>query len=275
MQYITQRHICDLVLSNKSDGLFSPTCNATFFHLLCELVDEKSKDVLKGCFNFDLLHLESFLRAVSRVDKKLATKIFQTNSSPLEKEFENLMREKFNSEIETVEDVVDPVDLEKSIEEWLKTNTNDTFTELIKGPSINRATSYNINWAKIFDKSKTTKEKFQYDTNASIDVDMMNMSGKFKYFEENGSKIIELPCVNKAGVRSKDLSVLIYLPCSSRSMYVPSDDMWKEFIEKMENVDVEVSIPKFRVKDESDMIDIIDAYFLVSPRIIIIVIMYL
>lgn len=268
MRYISQEIITNTILNTKSNsennGLFSSTCNVTFFHLLRELVDQKSKGIMERWFDFNFLHMESFLKYVNREDKKLATKIFQIATSPLEKDAETLVKNKFNSEIETVEETTDSVELEKIIEEWLKTYTNGIFTELIRGPSINRATSYNINWAKIFDKSKTTKEKFQYDANASMDVDMMNISGKFKYFENDNAKIIELPCVNKAGIRSKDLSVLIYLPDNSYYMPMLPENVLKDMTNKMENADVQVSIPKFKFRHECDIRDVIGTQLMVS-----------
>lgn len=272
MQYITQKVITERVLSTKENSennvIFSPTCNVAFFNLLRELVDEKSKEKMERTFDFNFAHMESFMKFVNKDDKKLATKVFQIKTSPLEKQSETLAKEKFNSDIETAEDVIDAEDLEKSIEEWLKTYRNDTFTELIKGPSIHRATSYSINWAKIFDKSKTTKEKFQFDINSSMDVDMMNISGKFKYFEDNYGKIIELPCVNRAGIRSKYLSVLVYLPENSDYMVMPSEYDLKYKINQMENTDVEVSIPKFKIKNESDIIDLIGHEFMVSTILV-------
>lgn len=262
MRYICQPYIVDVVFANTSDlsknCIFSPSCNFIFLKLLSELTDEESKSVFEKCIDYDLKHLDRLLKFTNRADKKLAFKIFQNLRYPLEKPIETLARGKFNSEIETFSDE-HPLDIEKAIQDWLKEYTNETFSELIEGFGINRATSYNISWAKTFDKTKTDQRKFHQNTSDSFDVDMMHISGKFKYYEddEENKKIIELPCVNAAGIRHKDVSVLIYLPDNQGSeeldLFYMMEDELIELIKKMENVDVEVSIPKFKIKTECNM----------------------
>lgn len=260
MRYISQSVIVNQVFDGtEGNCIFSPTCNVTFFQFLCELVDEKTKLVLETVFNYDLQHFESLIKATNRVDKKSAFKIFQLKNYPLGKDTEKLVREKYHSEIESLNDD-SLLDIEKSIADWLKIYTNDVFSQLIKGPSITRATSYTINWAKAFDKSKTSSEKFHQNESNSFDVEMMNISGKFKYVEDEGlqAKIIELPCVNKAGIRHKDLSVLIYLPNKADLHavdYLIYEERLIELIKQMDYAEVDVSIPKLKIKTENNVKD--------------------
>lgn len=269
MRYISNSDIVNQVLrwnaNTKEHCVYSPTCNLAFFHLLRELLDETTKSDLENTFDYDLQNLEALLKSVNEAEKKLAFKIVLHKNYLFQKETESSIMEKFNPEIELMNDQ-NPPETQKSIENWLKTYTNGIFPQLNMGPSINRATSYTVSWEKKFDQSKSTKGKFYSSTSVGTDIEMMNISGKFKYYENDESiKIVELP-ISKDGTYNENLSVLIYLPGDSNTeeLTMLPDHMFQEIVEKMEDVDIEVSIPKCKIKTECNIKEVLKSYMEVS-----------
>lgn len=241
---------------------YSPLCCTTFFQLLRELLDDTIGDQIDKLLSFDPKILESMFKPVNRSDKKSAFKLLQLKKYSLDKDTTSLLKEKYNVEIDDFNEEEKLEDLNKSIGEWLKIYTNELLLEHIQGPSINKADTYYVKWAKPFEKSKTTREKFYKNPTESFDVDMMKISGKFKYVddEQMSARIIELPCVNKAGVRNKDVSVLIYLPNEINEdgdFWAMTSDSFTDALGRMESVDAEISIPKFKIKNSNDLKDVV------------------
>lgn len=267
MRYISQYIILDEIFkstpNSKENCIFSQICNFTFFHLLCELVDETTRADLKRTFEYDLQQMERLLVPINTNDKKLAYKIFQNENYALANETQNFLLQHFKVEMESFDDQ-NLSTAEKLVESWLKLFTEHRISQIIKVPNINRVTYYAINWEKLFDKASTAKEIFYQNASDSIEVEMMNISGKFKYREDHywNASFIELNCSNEG---NEDISVLICLPNDVSSFdYAMPDHILIEVIGKMEEEQVHVSIPKFRTNSECNIKEIVGQYMGVS-----------
>lgn len=144
--------------------------------------------------------------------------------------------------------VVDNEDAVQTINDWVNEKTNGKIPELIDNSEflafLANAIYFKGDWASQFDELATKEDTFTDRNNLESQIPFMNQIGYFEYFEENGLQIVKLPY--------KD---------GKTSMYIAlTDDRQIDLTQKiteMSSKRVQLSIPKFEVKFEIELSDVL------------------
>lgn len=144
--------------------------------------------------------------------------------------------------------VVDNEDAVETINDWVNEKTNGKISELIDNSEflafLANAIYFRGDWASQFDELATKEDTFTDRNNLESQMQFMNQIGYFEYFEENGLQIVKLPY--------KD---------GKTSMYIAlTDDRQIDLTQKiteMSSKRVQLSIPKFEVKFEVELSDVL------------------
>lgn len=151
-----------------------------------------------------------------------------------------------------------------TINKWVEEKTHDKIKDLVSADSINgdtrlvlvNAIYFKGDWEKKFSPEATFKQDFFTSKTKSVQVDMMHKTAKFRYGELSdwNAKVLELP------YKGGDLSMVIILPNEIEGL----PDLEKKLADKNVNsvqkiesvlheVEVEVSLPKFRIETTMDL----------------------
>uniref|UniRef100_A0A8C6H424 Serine (or cysteine) peptidase inhibitor, clade B, member 6b n=1 Tax=Mus spicilegus TaxID=10103 RepID=A0A8C6H424_MUSSI len=153
------------------------------------------------------------------------------------------------------------------INAWVAKKTEDKITELLSSGSVNSNTPlvlvnaiyFRGNWEKQFNKEDTQEMPFHVTKDVVKPVQMMFQKSTFKmtYVEEISTNILLLPYVGN------ELNMIIMLPDEHIELsMVEKEITYKKFIEwtrldKMEEEEVEVFLPKFKLEENYDMKDVL------------------
>jgi len=153
------------------------------------------------------------------VTVKLANRILVSNKFPLKKDFEDKIRNTFNTTIDSVNFESNSVNITKDVNGWVSEQTNGKINRLFDD-SVSSDTAlllasavyFHGKWKYPFDPKHTSKGDFYNigDSNIGLkipsQVDMMEIRGKFKteFVPELSAVMIELPFSGQS-----DMSMII------------------------------------------------------------------
>jgi serine protease inhibitor len=134
------------------------------------------------------------------------------------------------------------------INTWVDGKTNGKITDLV---SDNDFLAYIVNtiyfkgeWATQFKESSTEKAEFTDRDGNKTDIDFMNMTDYFDYYEDENFRMIKLP------YKDRKTSMYIALPAERGTHF---DD----FIDKMKRTRLQLSLPKFKTEFDIKLKDIL------------------
>ncbi|KAF5269269.1 hypothetical protein FQR65_LT02570 [Abscondita terminalis] len=200
------------------------------------------------------------LNSVEDVMLHIANKIYVMNGYPLKENFRKTVADNFLSEAEQV-NFADNVVSAKKINGWVEDKTQSKIKDLIPADCLDSLTRlvlvnaiyFKGNWQHKFDKNNTRKEKFYVSNTKTVDCDMMHLTKKFNYREdmELDAKLLEMKYTNH------NVSMVIILPNKRDGI----DDLEKKLVNVdlsklthgMRTVEVEVSLPKFKIETTMDL----------------------
>ncbi|NLO42940.1 MAG: serpin family protein [Bacteroidales bacterium] len=134
----------------------------------------------------------------------------------------------------------------ETVNNWVKNKTNDKITELISDSDflayIVNAIYFKGEWAVQFQERATKKAEFTDRNGKKTEIDFMNMTGYFDYYEDSYVQMLKLP------YKDRKTSMYIAIP-AGRAM-----DLDKR-IEKMESKRVQIRLPKFKTEFSLELID--------------------
>ena len=148
----------------------------------------------------------------------------------------------------------------QSINQWVQEKTQDKIKEIVQ-PSLldpltrlllTNAVYFKGKWALPFDEHLTRLSPFRMKTGISetteVDVAMMRTNGWFMYMEHEAFQALELP------YQDGEMSMVILLPREIDGLSdleaSLTDKNLLSWIRVFQSVDVEVTLPKFRVTSE-------------------------
>jgi serpin B len=159
-----------------------------------------------------------------------------------------------------------PVDFQKAadlarrnINSWVEQQTRDKIKELIKPQHIDSQTVLILTnaiyfkglWAMPFSKDRTSQADFHASSSDRVRVDMMNLTGRFRYYEEGGFQAIELP------YKGDTLAMLVLLPRAKGGLDQLENSLTarklESWIGKLSPRRVDVSLPRFRLTAEYEL----------------------
>ncbi|KAK5645687.1 hypothetical protein RI129_004151 [Pyrocoelia pectoralis] len=209
-------------------------------------------------------HVMKTLNSVEDVMLHIANKIYIMHGFPLKEKFHKSTSELFFSEAESV-DFAENVESAKKINIWVEEKTNSKIKDLVTADCLNELTRlvlvnaiyFKGNWAHQFSKEATRTEKFYISDSETVDCDMMHITKRFNYRddEELDAQILEMKYTNE------NVSMVIILPHKRNGI----EELEKKLVnvdlstisERMRNVEVEVSLPKFKIETTMDLNDVL------------------
>ncbi|KAM4834957.1 uncharacterized protein RHO17_023523 [Thomomys bottae] len=198
---------------------------------------------------------------------RIANRLFGEKSYTFLSSFKDSCYKYYQAEIEELDFVSAAEESCKHINSWVAKKTEDKITELLSPASVTsdtrlvlvNAVYFKGNWKRSFDKKRTHERPFKVSKNEQKPVQMMCMKATFKctYIGEIFTRILVLP------YESEELSMIIMLPDEHIDLKTVEQEItYEKFVEwttldKMDEEEMEVSIPRFKLEENYDMKDVL------------------
>nr|ADT63775.1 serpin [Helicoverpa armigera] len=205
------------------------------------------------------------LRSLSRVELKLANRVYVREGGELNPEYAAVSRDVFNSDVKNV-DFAKNTEAAKEINTWVEEATNKRIKDLVSADSLNADTAvvlvnaiyFKGKWVSQFSKEDTKDRDFSVSKDKTISLPTMQQSAYFNYGEsqELDAKLLEMPY---EGDKS---SLLIVLPneidgLDSLLNKLKDPAVLRKAVDSMYNAKVDVSMPKFKIETKIDLADVL------------------
>jgi serpin B len=217
----------------------------------------------------------SFLRLIAELpgrntgpsapDKALAVELLTANAL-WSQSGERILPE-FQKRIETdYQGALYPVDFRASaqaarrtINTWVEEQTKGKIRDLLKPEHIDSQTLlvltnaiyFKALWAIPFSKSNTAPGDFHVSAAETVRAELMNLSDRFRYFEEAAAQVLELP------YQGQSLAMDIFLPKAKNSLSQLEASLnprkLEAWLSKLAPRRVQVSLPRFKLTAEADL----------------------
>ncbi|NP_001166516.1 serpin B6 [Cavia porcellus] len=197
---------------------------------------------------------------------RTANRLFGEKSYEFLSSFKDSCGKFYKAEMEELDFIHATEESRKHINSWVAKKTEDKITEILSSGVLNSTTSmvlvnaiyFKGNWDRQFDKEGTRKMPFKVSKNEQKPVQMMYTKSTFQmtYIGEIFTRILVLPYVNK------ELNMIIMLPDEDIDLKtVEKEITYEKFVEwtrpdKMDEEEVEVYLPRFKLEENYDMKDI-------------------
>lgn len=211
--------------------------------------------------------LSEINRAGAPYALSLASRLYGEQSYSFIEKFLSDTKTLYEAELETVDFISNADAARLNINTWVEKQTQDKIKDLLAEGDVDSLTRlvlvnaiyFKGNWEKKFKEEHTRKEQFKINKNESKPVQMMFQKAKFPmaFIPDVNCQILELPYAGK------DLSMLIMLPNAMEDdttglQKLESALTYENFVEwtrpdMMDLVEVEVSLPRFRMEETYDM----------------------
>lgn len=200
------------------------------------------------------------LNNIPDVQLSMANKVYVMQNLSLKPTFQEVNENKFLTGVEAV-DFADTGVAAGKINGWIAEQTKNKINKLIEPGMLSDLTRlvlvnaiyFKGEWAKKFDSTATTSEKFYLNDNDSIDVKMMNNMETFLYKEDRDldAKFLKLPYSNQ------DVSLIVILPNATNGIA----ELEKKLVDydlttityDMYESEVMVKLPKFKIESMIDL----------------------
>ncbi|XP_066124611.1 serpin B6-like isoform X2 [Saccopteryx bilineata] len=223
------------------------------------------EDVHQG---FELL-LTEVNRTGTQYLLRTANRLFGEKTYDFNSSFKDSCRKFYQAEMEELDFFKATEEARKHINTWVTDKTEGKITELLSPNSINSLTClvlvnaiyFKGNWDNQFKKELTKERPFKVSKNEKKPVQMMFKKSTFNttYVGEIFTKILVLPYVGK------ELNMIIMLPDENIDLETVEKaltyEKFKEWTrpDMMDEEEVEVSLPRFKLEEDYDMEDVLRA----------------
>ncbi|XP_035855277.1 leukocyte elastase inhibitor-like [Sander lucioperca] len=220
----------------------------------------------------------SFAQLLSELNKadapyalSVANRLYGEQSYQFVEDFLVKTKKYYNAELETVDFKADSETARLNINSWVQKQTQDKIKDLLaKGDvdSLSRlvlvnAMYFKSDWNEKFQWDDTRDAQFRLNKNDTKTVKMMYQETLFPFSDnpKANCKILEMP------YKGKELSMLIFLPNEIEDSTTGLEKLEKQltyenFMEwtrpdMMDNVEVEVGLPQFKMEETYDMKEVL------------------
>ncbi|MBU0763946.1 MAG: serpin family protein [Bacteroidetes bacterium] len=171
-------------------------------------------------------------------------------------EYFDLLKENYNSGLRFVSFGKKTEKSRKTINAWVEKETNKHIAELLEPGTVDKSTTlvltnavyFNAVWAKRFDPEKTKKDKFFVTEKETIEVDFMNRSDNYFYYENKVMQSLEIP------YPGNKVSMIVIVPktnaSAERVATLLNNDLYEEIITGAKENKIDVHLPKFEIISE-------------------------
>ncbi|TDG97078.1 hypothetical protein EPR50_G00222370 [Perca flavescens] len=220
----------------------------------------------------------SFAQLLSELNKadapyalSVANRLYGEQSYQFVEDFLGKTKKYYNAELETVDFKADSEAARLNINSWVQKQTQDKIKDLLaKGDvdSLSRlvlvnAMYFKSDWNRQFQQYATQDAQFRLNKNDTKPVKMMHQKKWFPFSDNPkvNCKILEMP------YKGKELSMLIFLPNEIEDSSTGLEKLEKQltyenFMEwthpdMMNNVEVKVGLPRFKMEESYDMKEVL------------------
>ncbi|CAI9736903.1 Hypothetical predicted protein [Octopus vulgaris] len=200
---------------------------------------------------FSLLKNSDKLVTFNSVNRLYASEIF-----PISEDYKNNMVKYFFSDIENVDFIINAEKTRRTINDWVKNNTNNKITDLLPSGSLTpqsilvliNAVYFKGMWAKKFPEHATKSRKFYLRSDKTVFHDFMYKSEDFNTKTSDNYKVVELPYIGKA------FSMFVILPNDINGLAALEKEINAQFLKDIINrkgfemMYLELHMPKFRLE---------------------------
>ncbi|XP_011312510.1 serpin B3 isoform X2 [Fopius arisanus] len=203
------------------------------------------------------------LNEFSRVELKLASKIFISQNVTVRPEFQEIAKSVFKSASQKV-DYAKPEEACKIINDWCEQQTNSKIKDLFSPDDLDSDTAlvlanavyFKGNWMHKFNKSLTILKNFTLEDGTVREVPTMHAYRDYRFgiLEDLGASFVELPY--ESNDISDDISMFIILPNDRSGL----KDLEKNLTKLDLNLllagsmsEVSLTLPKFKVASKLDL----------------------
>ncbi|KAK3542411.1 hypothetical protein QTP86_025815 [Hemibagrus guttatus] len=228
------------------------------------LHQSKATDDIHASFNKLMSELN---KAGAPYTLSLANRLYGEQSYQFVGKFLNDTKTHYNAELETVDFKSNPEASRVKINNWVEKQTKEKIKNLLAKEIVNNLTRlvlvnaiyFKSTWDKQFDKQKTKEYPFRLNKRETKPVQMMNQKAKFPlvFIPEMQCKILEMP------YKGHNLSMIIMLPVEIEDDTTGLEKLekhltYEKFMEwtrpdMMDTVEVQVSLPRFKLEETYDM----------------------
>ena len=259
---------------NKDGGnlFFSPYSISSALAMTYAGAQGSTREEMSEVFGYDkdnLTHargykaLQNHFSSISQKELELnvANSLWCQQDYAFEQEFLDINRKYFSAAVRQVNFKRKYQQVRKQINQWVEQKTNQKIQDLIDEGVLDRMTRlvlvnaiyFNGNWEHPFDKENTRQDNFYPTPTHAEKVPFMNHSLRLPYFEEKLFKAVALPYTEGK------LSMLILLPQKHEYMPKIEDELsgifYQGLIDSMKNQQVNLSIPRFKLKAKYQLND--------------------
>ena len=255
------------ISNNDGNHFFSPISIFVAFSALYEGARQDTAEQMEQVFGFEpdgasrLNATYSFMSSLNRGSEhftlEMGNAIWLAEWLKLYQSYNDIVRNIYLADIEIVDFVGDGV---KKINSWASEKTHEKIKKVLSLEDVDGLTAmvitnaiyFNGTWVTQFAEEDTAESDFWKDSSNSTRTDFMNVFGKFNYTAADGVKVLEMP------YEGDRLSMLVMLPNDvdgiGRVEDMLSADLVEQWRHGMGPVDVKVSMPKFKMETDYNLI---------------------
>jgi serpin B len=177
-------------------------------------------------------------------------------------EYLDLLAENYGAGIHLMDFINNTDGSRKEINQWVSDETEQKIKDLLAEGTITPQTRlvltnaiyFKAEWMNQFKEDRTKPDDFTLLDRSVIQVPMMTQSGNFAYLQENGFQAVSLP------YKGDKLSMLILLPDQGFFNQIKNElsaDQISSIMNNLQKVEVDFSMPKFKVESSFGLKDIL------------------
>ena len=255
-------------ISNKDGNhFFSPISIFVAFSALYEGAKQDTAEQMEQVFGFEpdeasrLNATYSFMSSLNRGSEhftlEMGNAIWLAEWLKLSQSYSDIVRNSYLADIEIVDFMGGGAG---RINDWASEKTHEKIKKVLSPGDVNSLTAMVITnaiyfkgtWVTQFTEEDTAEADFWKDSSNSIQTDFMNVLGTFNYTAADGVNVLEMP------YEGDRLSMLVMLPNDvdgiGRVEDMLSADLVEQWRHGMGPINVEVSMPKFKMETDYDLI---------------------
>jgi len=183
----------------------------------------------------------------------LANALWGQKGEPFLKAFLDLNKDYYGAGLRQLDFINETEQSRQTINSWVEERTNDKIKNLIPPGGVDKETVlvltnaiyFKGDWKTKFEKKNTEQADFFISAKDKVNVDMMYVKEKFKYYADEKMQVLQLP------YKGNELSMLVFLPNDSNNFKevenTLSFEMLNDSFSKMRTTEVDVYFPKFKM----------------------------
>lgn len=239
-----------------SNFLFSPTSIKTAFAMAYEGSRGMSQQEIEKVFGFQVDN-SAFFNEKSQLDSvaKIANSIWVQQGLKLLPSYTDKLSNHFGAEPQFTNFMNEPEASAQKINDWIEANTNGMIKKMLSPSDVKsfkvalvNAIYFKEDWKFPFNKDLTKDDTFSNFNGSTSDIQMMHAQQRFRAFDGNLEKVIELP------YEDEKTSMVIILP-KDMEKYELNQSVYAGLLGNLRNQEVILDLPKFEF--ETPTVDLI------------------